>query len=110
MSVKSDTYEDPGAGVGFKAQKSPAPKLTEPDLYINRDLSWLKFNDRVLDQATQGRYPLLERARFVTISETNLGEFFMTRVAGLKQQVHVGIACTPQSYGEAWSSYCLETR
>ena len=61
--------------------------LSDPSLYINREISWLGFNERVLAQARDERHPLLDRVRFVKISETNLDEFFMIRVSGLQQQV-----------------------
>src|ERR671917_1069775 len=61
--------------------------LFDPSLYTNRELSWLRFNERVLAQAKDERHPLLERVRFIAILETNLDEFFMIRVAGLQQQV-----------------------
>ncbi|MBA3616957.1 MAG: RNA degradosome polyphosphate kinase, partial [Rubrobacteraceae bacterium] len=63
------------------------PSLSDPSLYINRELSYLGFIERVLTQARDERHPLLERVRFVAICETILDEFFMIRVAGLQQQV-----------------------
>ena len=65
-----------------------APRADLP--FINRELSWLDFNERVLYQAEDARNPLLERVRFLTIFASNLDEFFQVRVAGLKQQVAAG--------------------
>jgi polyphosphate kinase len=69
----------------------PVPNLDDPALYINRELSWLEFNRRVLDEARDPTVPLLERLKFLAIFSSNLDEFFMVRVGGLMQKVHAGI-------------------
>jgi polyphosphate kinase len=67
------------------------PTLDSPELYNNRELSWLQFNERVLELAEDERTPLLERVKFCAIYASNLDEFFMVRVAGLHDQVDAGI-------------------
>jgi len=66
--------------------------LENPDLYLNRELTWLNFNYRVLAEAEDERVPLLERLKFVAIVSSNLDGFFMKRIGGLKQQVGAGVA------------------
>ncbi len=73
------------------AAEPMAVDLRHPSLYLNRELSWLEFNRRVLHEALDSRTPLLERLKFLGIFSSNLDEFFQVRVAGLKQQLAVGV-------------------
>ncbi len=73
------------------------PPAFPPDHYVNRELSWLEFNARVLEEAADPSNPWLERLKFLAIFSSNLDEFFEIRVAGLQQQVYAGVE--PQDYG-----------
>src|SRR5438067_13667474 len=87
-----------GAGPDSRlvAAAVPAPSqedvdLARPGLYLNRELTWLAFNRRVLAEAEAARNPLLERLKFLAITGSNLDEFFMKRIGGLKLQAVAGV-------------------
>ena len=85
LEDKGRVTDDAGAVVALA--EAAAADLASPALYINRETSWLAFNARVLDQALDVRWPLLERLKFLAIYSSNLDEFFMIRVSGLHEQL-----------------------
>ena len=84
--ISTEAVEVAPAGSG-----EPGAELEDPALYFNRELSWLDFNERVLELAEDASVPLLERVKFCAIYASNLDEFFMVRVAGLFDQIDAGI-------------------
>src|SRR6266852_2012149 len=105
---------DGGSAAGLVGTRVATPEiddsLSSPALYLNRELTWLAFNRRVLAEAEDERNPLLERLKFLAITASNLDEFFMKRIGGLKQQAAAGVRAltldgrTPQ----AQIAECLE--
>lgn len=83
------------AGPMSQVETLPPQNLRDPALYINRELSWIEFNRRVLEEAEDHRHPILERVKFLSIFSSNLDEFFMIRVSGLKDQIAAGVVDTP---------------
>src|SRR3954451_7042223 len=85
---------------GSSVPGSPPPQAGDvsPEEFLNRDLSWLEFNRRVLHEALDDRTPLLERVRFLAIFSSNLDEYFMKRLGGLRRQIEAKVV-TPTSDG-----------
>jgi len=90
-SAEPEGQRSPERDGSVATDANGTPNLHDPDLYVNRELSWLDFNDRVLQLAEDESIPLLERLKFLSIFVTNLDEFFMIRVAGVHDQVDARI-------------------
>src|SRR5580700_10741568 len=86
-----DADSEQGQGQRAGIVESVAEGFEDPSLYLNRELSWLDFDDRVLQLAEDKRLPPLERVKFCAIYTTNLDEFYMVRVAGLRDQIDAGV-------------------
>jgi polyphosphate kinase len=100
-----------GKFVAVPRRSAASLDLSDPTLYLNRELSWLEYNRRVLALAFDSSVPLLERLRFIAIFHANLDEFYMVRVAGLKRQVQAGVTiATPDGRTPAQQLEAIASR
>src|SRR5436309_5112450 len=103
MAVEPERDHHEPSGITHERLGAPstlAEDLDDPSLYFNRELSWLDFNDRVLQLAEDAGVPLLERVKFCAIYTTNLDEYYMVRVAGVHDQIDAGVE-TPSQDGRS---------
>ena len=91
MNLKTEPAENPATSAAEEQPDKIIVDLQSPEWYLNRELTWLEFNKRVLHEAQDTRNPLLERVFFLAIIGSNLDEFFMKRIGGLKQQVGASV-------------------